>query len=478
MSTRSPHGWVHGGARTGIPPARRTQCKDNTFTVTEMPLKQSIQTLPEDRRYCVALSGGLDSTVLLHAVARRCSGVRAVHVHHGLSPNADQWQRHCETLCKQLGVPLDVVTVDVQKDGKGLEDAAREARYQAFIQQLQPDEILLTAHHGDDQVETLLMRLGRGSGVRGLAGMAARRPLGAGELWRPLLGVSRRELEDYARSHRLSWIEDESNDDLQFDRNFLRHRVMPTLRERWPHLVESWGQSAVLCAESEALLEDYAREDLARLTLESADPHAAAGWVLSLPGLQGLSTARRHQVLRVWFRERGVPGLNRDRLAEVDRQLIDGREDAGACVAWEGWALRRFRQGLYLLNGTSLEAPLPSQPIPVDLSGSGRVVLPGGAVLVFEREDFGGNGPRLAAGLPELSIRWRQGGERCQPEGRAHSQTLKKLLQEYTLAPWWRARQPLIYSGETLVAAGDLWVCKGFSAAPGQPGYRLRWYNF
>ncbi|UZJ46218.1 tRNA lysidine(34) synthetase TilS [Marinimicrobium sp. C6131] len=443
-----------------------------------MPLIESIQTLPEDRRYCVALSGGLDSTVLLHAVASGYSGVRAVHVHHGLSPNADQWQRHCETLCEQLGVPLDVVTVDVQKDGKGLEDAAREARYQAFTQQLQRNEILLTAHHGDDQVETLLMRLARGSGIRGLAGMASRRPLGAGELWRPLLGVSRSELETYAQSHGLSWVEDESNEDLQFDRNFLRHRVIPALRERWPHLAESWGQSAALCAESEALLDEYAREDLARLAPEFADPHASVDRVLSLPGLRGLSPARRHQVLRVWFRERGVPGLNRDRLTEVDRQLVDGREDAQARVAWDGWELRRFREGLYLLSSASIEAPVPSGRIPLQLCEEGRVPLPGGAVLAFEKGEQGASGSRLASGLPDLSIQWRRGGERCQPEGRAHSQTLKRLLQEYALAPWWRARLPLIYSGETLVAAGDLWVCKGFSAAPGQPGYRLRWYNF
>ncbi len=444
-----------------------------------MPLNQSFQTLPDDRRYCVAFSGGFDSTVLLHVVAIRYPGqVRAIHIHHGLSPNADPWQVHCETLCKQLGVPLDVVAVSVQKNGKGLEDAAREARYQAFIDQLQRDEVLLTGHHGDDQVETLLMRLGRGSGVRGLAGMVARRPLGAGELWRPLLGVSRDELEEYARSHGLAWIEDESNQDLQFDRNFLRHRVMPALRERWPHLAQGWGQSASLCAEAEALLEEYAREDLARLAPEFADPHSSAGWVLSLPGLRAMPPARRHQVLRVWLRRLGVPGLNRDRLAEVDRQLVDGREDAKARVAWEGWELRRFREGLYLLAGASLEAPPASMRVPVGLVGEARVPLPAGGTLMFEWADEGTEVPRLAPGLADLSIRWRQGGERCQPAGRAHSQTLKKLLQETPLAPWWRARLPLLYSGETLVAVGDLWVCEGFAAGPDQRGYRLRWDNF
>ncbi len=308
--------------------------------------------------------------------------------------------------------------------------------------------------------------------------MAPGRSLGAGVLWRPLLGMSRGELEAYARSHGLDWIEDESNEDMQFDRNFLRHRVLPVLRERWPELVQGWGQSAALCAESEALLEEYAQEDLARLAPEFVDPHASAGSVLSVPGLRALSLARRHQVLRVWLRGLGVPGLNRDRLIEVDRQLVNGREDAKARVAWEGWELRRFRDGLYLLDSASLEAPVPTGRIPVDLNQEARILLPGGGLLAFEWGAQDSGCPRLAQGLPDLSIQWRQGGERCQPEGRAHSQTLKKLLQEYSLAPWWRPRLPLLYSGETLVAAGDLWVCEGFAAGPGQPGYRLRWDNF
>ncbi|WP_051235646.1 tRNA lysidine(34) synthetase TilS [Marinimicrobium agarilyticum] len=437
-------------------------------------ISQLLKQLPRDKHYCVALSGGLDSTVLLHAVVKALpkGQVRAVHIHHGLSPNADQWQQHCETTCAQWNVPLTTVRVNVQTDGKGLEDAARQARYRVFEQQLQSNDILLTAHHSDDQVETLLLRLARGSGPRGLAGMAASRPLGQGELWRPLLPIARETLLAYGREHQLQWIDDESNEDLHFDRNYLRHQVLPPLRRRWPDLGERWGNSAALCGEADQLLREYAREDLERLTVAAPGPVSEPSPVLSLSGLWGLSPGRRQWVLRCWCENNGAGLPTREALAQIEGQLVQGREDAHALVSVGNRTVRRFRGGLYLVpalaGGEWSEEPL-------SLEGKGApVALPGGAAL---QVDWGGaEDICLSAHVGPLMLRWRRGGERCRPVGRAHSQTLKKLLQEYDLPPWWRERVPLVYVGETLVAVPSLWVCEGFQAAAGEPGYRLRWF--
>lgn len=439
-------------------------------------ISQLLSQLPRDKHYCVAFSGGLDSTVLLHAVVEALpkGQVRAIHIHHGLSPNADQWQKHCETISAQWSVPLTTVRVNVQTDGKGLEDAARQARYRAFEQHLQPGDVLLTAHHSDDQVETLLLRLARGSGPRGLAGMAASRPLGQGKLWRPLLPVSRETLLAYGRDHQLRWIDDESNEDPRFDRNYLRHQVLPPLRRRWPDLGERWGTSAALCGEADQLLREYAWEDLDRLTVDSPGAVPEFCPVLSLSGLRALSVSRRQWVLRCWCETNGAGLPTREALAQIEAQLIQGREDAQALVPVGDRTVRRFRGGLYLVPALS-DGELPDGPVPLSLEGKYAAVdLPTGGALQVE---WGGEvDVRLSAHLGPLTLRWRRGGERCRPVGRGHSQTLKKLLQEYELPPWWRERIPLIYSGETLVAVPSLWVCEGFQAAAGEPGYRLLWF--
>lgn len=467
-----------------------------------MPVIDSVKKLPGAKVYWVALSGGLDSMVLLHALisAELSVPVKAVHVHHGLSPRADQWQSLCESTCRTWGVPLETVSVEVQRRGKGLEDAAREARYRVFEALLAPGERLLTAHHGDDQVETLLLRLMRGAGPRGLAAMARFRSLGEGALARPLLGLTRAELEGYAQAHQLQWVEDESNADRRFDRNFLRHEVVPQLRQRWPSVVSAWGESAALCAESEGLLGELAEEDLAQAVCPSVSGRPTVGQVLNIESLQRLSLPRRHNLLRYWVRVQGVAVPGRERLIEIDKQLIDGREDARARVSWIGEfperseprdaesqglqsqrsearvELRRFRGGLYLLRSAWIaKSPEPDQSIALDRATDLPQTLPCGGSLALEEALSQANKICLRMDLPRLTLRWREGGERCRPVGRAGSQTLKKLLQEYHLEPWWRPKLPLIYSDTTLVAVGNLWICEGFAAPPGQPGYRVDW---
>jgi tRNA(Ile)-lysidine synthase len=407
------------------------------------------------------LSGGLDSTVLLHALARdpqaRAQGLRAVHVHHGLHSSADQWAKHCAEFCNVLGVPLSMVEVQVERDaGHGLEAAARKARYAAFENLLLPDEILITAHHRDDQAETFLLRALRGSGPDGLAAMRPWRTLAAGQHWRPLLDTPRSELLAYAEQHGLAWLDDPSNQDLQHDRNFLRQRVLPLLRERWPQVDAAFARSAVLSADAVELLE---REDALALAMaRTVDPRA-----LSVPVLLDLPVARRARALRRWIEELGLPPLPGEGVAQIETDLLPARADARACFEWRDGVIERWRD---LLHAQRRREPLPSG-WNAEWNGQEPLPLPGGDLLRLEG----------AAAFPSpLRVSARQGGERIALPGRAHSHTLKNLLQELGVPPWEREALPLLSNaaGE-LVAVADLAYSAGFDAWLRETGGRLHW---
>lgn len=243
----------------------------------------------------IALSGGLDSCVLLHSLAALQLPVvlRALHINHQISPNATSWQEHCADICARLNIPFTAVKVDVKNTGRGIEDAAREARYAVFEQHLSSGDYLFTAHHSDDQSETMLLRLMRGAGPRGLAAMAQARRLGQGILYRPLLNFSRAELEEYAQEQALTWVNDESNTNDHYDRNYLRNQVMPLLRERWPAFANKWQQTAELCAANEALIDELARQDL----ILGGVKDELVGTSVSLTYLESLSLIRRHNMI-------------------------------------------------------------------------------------------------------------------------------------------------------------------------------------
>lgn len=397
----------------------------------------------------IGFSGGLDSTVLLHALAQLHLPVqlRALHINHQISLNADAWQIQCANFCAQYSIPFHTEKVRVENSGKGIEDAARVARYSVFEKNLAAQDVLLTAHHANDQAETLLLRMMRGTGPRGLAAMAARRVLGAGFLVRPLLHFTRAELEAYAQTHQLSWVDDESNFDDDYDRNFLRNQVMPLLHSRWPEFKRKWQQTAELCAQQETVMEEIAREDLLR-----AQPLVErVGQSIDINTLRGLSPARQQNLLRYWLRLLNHTTPEQLHWQQIEQQLLSGRDDAQAKVSWGNVALQTHRERLYVLP-----LQLPELELQFELA------------MNHEK-------PRLKTDLPELQIRYRSGGERCKPAGRAHSQTLKKLLQEYALEPWLRDKVPLVFSGDDLVAVGDLWVCADYVAAEGESGYRLIW---
>lgn len=413
----------------------------------------------------IALSGGLDSCVLLHSLAalQLPVSLRALHINHQISPNATSWQEHCADICARLNIPFTAVRVEVKNTGRGIEDAAREARYAVFERHVSVGDYLFTAHHSDDQSETMLLRLMRGAGPRGLAAMAQARRLGQGILHRPLLNFSRAELDCYAQEQALSWVNDESNANDHYDRNYLRNQVMPLLRERWPAFANKWQQTAELCAANEALIEELARQDLNLAGIKDE----LVGTSVSLDHLESLSPIRRHNMIRTWLREQGLTTPELHHLQQIEQQIIGGRQDAETQVSWGDVSLRVYRKRVYALS----LADLPQVPKAafefgsvVDLSAGFRF----GAELFKES-----TGILLKADLPNLHLRFRQGGERCKPVGRAHSQTLKRLLQDYGVAPWLRESLPLVYSGDNLVAVANLWICEGYQAEAG--GYCLKY---
>ena len=429
------------------------------------------QQLDEATQILVALSGGLDSTVLLHLLATLVPAERlcAVHIHHGLSPNADDWQASAEDYCRSLDVQLLCETVEVIASGEGIEAAARSARYKVFERLLQPGGLLLLGHHGDDQMETMLYQLLRGSGTRGMSGIPVQRPLGSGQLIRPLLSLGRSQLQAYAERRRLSWIEDESNTQDRFDRNYLRKHVVPAIAQRWPNYRQAMQLSAAHSAEAEQLAEILAQQDLSRLDLREE----RAGWSISIQQLLKLDDLRQRNIHRHWPALRDLPRPNKKIIAEINNSVIQINDAAEPLLEWQGMQWRRFQGRLYLLVCTGAEFDSQQQyGWDIDKTIGQELEIADGSHLVA-REAIG-EGLALAPNQP-LRISYRQGGERCRPAGRGHSNSLKKLFLEYGVEPWWRDRTPLLYVDKTLVAVGDYWVCEGWQAQTGQSGKKILW---
>lgn len=431
---------------------------------TNQLLAQVTSLLGAERQLLLAFSGGLDSSVLLHLLVllrqqQPDIALRAVHVHHGLNRFADDWVVHCQQQCEQWQIPLVVHHVKLDGHSGGIEAAARAVRYAAFRQTLSAGETLLTAQHLDDQCETFLLALKRGSGPAGLSAMAAQTHLGNNPLLRPLLGILRKQLEDYAQMHQLRWIEDDSNQDPRFDRNFLRLKILPLLNERWPHFASATARSASLCAEQEQLLDELLAEQLAQLL----DRENA----LAITGLLECSAAKRNALLRRWIALFGVPLPARDGLHRLWHEVALSREDAEPQLQLGDYQIRRFRQRLYLL------------PIMEDLSGrellwmkDAPLALPDGLGTLFAGEGaFLIRAPRADEAV---KVRFTVEG-RVRIVGRTGSRHIKKLWQEFGIPPWQRGRTPLIYYGDRLIAAVGVFVTEDGRVPDGEPGWQLGW---
>ncbi len=406
-------------------------------------------------RWHLGFSGGLDSTVLLHLLVslrkqRALPMLTAVHVQHGLQPAAQAWPAHCQAMCQAWQIPLQVVSVQVNRVGN-LEAAARAARYGAFQTIVHPDELLLTAQHADDQAETLLFRLLRGAGVKGLAGMPSERVFGSGWLVRPLLEVRRQELVDYANAAGLRWIEDPSNSDLSFSRNYLRQQVMPALQARWPQMQANFCRAAEHMQDSQQLL-----DELAQLDLQTVCDAPQFAWLglpeLNLMALRGLTASRQRNLLRYWLADFTQAPDTRHWLGW--EQLRDAASDAEPRWQLAQGELRRAGQRLYFLPAGWVQS---FQPQVLSWSRSERLDLPGNGWV------------RLMSGAQtaRLSIRYRQGGERLYIPKRGQ-RDLKRLLNEVGIPAFVRNRLPLLYVNDQLVAVANIFH---YSVQ----GYALSW---
>lgn len=413
---------------------------------TPARLAARLAALPVPPRYWVAYSGGLDSSVLLHALAvirqDLPAPLIALHLDHGLQAGSGQWAAHCREICQGLGIPLRERALGLApRPGESLEALAREARRAAFQAALGHGDLLLTAQHQDDQAETLLLQLLRGAGLAGLAAMPALVALPPGYLARPLLGFGRAQLHAYAEAAGLTWVEDPSNADRAFDRNYLRHELMPRLARRWPAHGETLARAARHCAEAQGLIDDLAREDLARC--QGRRPGS-----LLVSALERLEPPRRRALLRHWIRVRGFATPNAPRLERILKDVAGAAPDRTPRVSWPGVEVRRYRDELFILP------PLPPPPreslsweepaIPLELPpGLGRLRWVGEGVP---------DGP--------LGVSFRAGGERCPLPGGAGHRSLKKLFQARGVPDWLRSHVPLIQGRDGRLAVAGL---------PGQP---------
>ena len=435
--------------------------------VVDAALRSALPGGADEGRVIVAFSGGADSTALLGALVAATRTwlrrrVSAFHFDHRLHPASPAWVAHCREICARLDIPLITAAASgPAPPGASIEAWARDARYAAFARELCADDVLLTAHHRDDLAETLLLMALRGSGPHGLAAIAPSRPLGRGLLVRPLLGIPRDLLRAGLDRAGLPWLQDPANADVRYDRNFIRHEVLPLLAQRWPAAAANLARAAELQRSSAAVLDDYADGVL--------DPADAGRATLDIACLAGLPPARQQLILRRWLRLAGGAAPDADTLSHVLRDAVSSRHDANPVIAWRGGEIRRHAGSLYWLPAPP-PAPLAGSR---DWSPMAALELPGGVLSALP---VVGEGLRAAA-LPvgPLTVRARLGGERIRPKNHPHARPVKHLLQELGVPTWERRLLPLVFVGERLVAVADLVVADDFAARAGEEGLRLAW---
>lgn len=412
----------------------------NTLPV-DVAVARTLQQHLDEPRWVVAFSGGLDSTAVLLALARyvaeaaKTPALTVLHIHHGLSAQADTWASHCLSVCKNMHIDCHVQRVSVVSEGQGVEAAARRARYAVFESALRGGGSLFLGHHQDDQVETFFLRLMRGAGIHGLTGMPAERQLGDGCLVRPLLALTREDLRAYVVAAELDWVEDSSNGDIRYDRNYLRQRVLPLLETRWPGYRAPVTRAMALLAEQEMSGQLPA---LPTRCNAFGDPGCDSDLLCHLPPEAAADALRR------WLRERRCLPPAREPMREFLRQLRSAAADSTPRLQRRDWCLQRYAGAVYLLprplSFTPPAACAVRDGVSISVEGVGRIKIlaPPGSE-------------------PALTLSFREGGERLCLQGETQHRALKTLLQDAGVPPWWRERLPLLFSGQHLLAVGDLW---------------------
>lgn len=388
------------------------------------------------RTYWVGYSGGLDSRVLLEccALLRQTFPIKlkAVYINHGISPNAAHWATHCQAACDDLQIEFQAVSVSLNLEAGSLEEVARDARYDVFANLMADDDMLLTAHHQDDQAETVLLQLCRGAGLKGLSAMPSLKPFAKGYQGRPLLSCPRTDLECFAKENALSWIEDESNADSSYSRNFIRNHILPLLKQHWAGAAKSIARSASHCSEAQQLLDGIASELLAQARGSKAN-------TLSVSYLLELSLDQRRLVLRSWIAANEFLMPDAKKLQTICMDVLNAAADRFPLVCWSDVEVRRYQDDLYIMR--ALGSHDASAIFEWDLAEDLR--LPSGQKLI----DRAG----LSMFVDSVQIRFRRGGEVIKLPGRG-THTLKKMFQAWGVPPWERERIPLLFYGKELIA--------------------------
>lgn len=409
------------------------------------------------KTWWLAYSGGVDSQVLLHLLAQTGLNLQAVYIDHGLQAESRDWALHCENSCKALKIPFRMISVNAHPEpGESPEAAARKARYQALAELIGEQDCLLTAQHRDDQAETLLLQLFRGAGAAGLAAMPRVSEFSSGWHARPLLDESRKDILEYARHQRLSWVEDPSNLQHRYDRNFLRLQLMPVLKQRWPAINRILAQAAEQQAENKELLEQLAELDLKQLSTKIAG--------LTVTGLRAVSEDRQRNVLRYWIKQHHLPVPSRSVLNQIQQQMLTAADDANPEVRWSGVEMHRFKDHIYAFTSLDHE---PEQSLEWQISQTLEITPLRQRLLMNAHTGLGLDKSRI---VPCLQVRFRQGGERLCPAGRQGHHSLKKLFQEAGVPPWLRDRIPLIYQNGELIAVAGHWVADEYKVADDEVG--------
>ncbi|NQZ79463.1 MAG: tRNA lysidine(34) synthetase TilS [Colwellia sp.] len=451
----------------------------------ESTLARFFQQYP-NKDIVVAYSGGIDSQVLLYALAQLAkqnilsNKISICHVNHGLSENALTWQLFAKQQAQQLGLPIEVCEVNVVPQKQhSLEELARDARYKALQESSVDHALIVTGHHSDDQSETFLLAIKRGAGLKGLSAMKTIMPLGKQILVRPLLNISRQMIMDYANKHQLSWIEDESNQDSRFDRNFIRHNIMPVLTERWPSMLTTIARSALHCQEAESLLRELAAQDLKFCQISQTS--------LSVEEIKKLSKARFNNLIRYFLQNHQCLMPSTEQLEQVHNQLSAAADKIPAVKVGHSW-LRRFKGELYLtadfddvsswVYEIDVQRELYLQQI--QLPDKLGVLIVNAEFIDTDIDNFDNGVITQHQVIPpnrgqKVMIKFSHRNPKCLPDYRQHSRSLKKVLQELSIAPWLRQRLPFLYYDEQLVGVIGHFICKPFIPEKGEPALNIRW---
>ena len=412
-------------------------------------------------RYVVGYSGGIDSTVLLHAINKMTGDIPvvAVHINHQLIPQAAEWEKHCRKFSESISVEFlsRKVIIDMNS-GYGLEAASRKGRYDSFKQLIRKNDYLLTAHNQDDQVETVLLNIFRGCGLRGIRGIPASRKFFEGRLVRPLLRVSRNEISEYAKKYKLNWIEDPSNQYQKYDRNFLRHKILAQLKTRWPAVNNNVRKTSELASEINAELKEIALIDA---------PLFYKNNQLDIRGIKNLSPARQKNILRYALLSLGFPLPSSIKLNQIINEVINARVDRQPLVQWSDIQVRRYRKKIYFLS--EYFQPKDNNIEKIYLNGPNWQLGKGLGSLSLEKSDIG---IKRSIAKEGFNVTFRAGGEKIKPLGSGYSRKVKKLFQEAAVVPWMRENIPLLFYEGNLVAVADMWLDKSYAA---DNGYIIRW---